>query len=431
MVEITNGKALTLTEIQVAGFKSLRDRVSVELGALTLLAGANSSGKSSLMQPVLLLKQTFEQTYDPGALWLGGPNAVFSSIEQIFWTAAGQSASSFAIKLNHDEENQVEITFEAPPAQNATMPIEVATCVWQDRRGTLRLKPEMSEEEIAQAIETYDHPTRLAAEEVRTVERHRSYVFLMLNGRQPLPNGWHFFATLLESLIHVPGLRGNPERTYKRIGGRTVYPGLFPEYVASTIFQWQQEKSEALLAQLGEDLYLLGLTDRVEARALGVAELELQVGRLKDRGAQDMVSIADVGFGVSQVLPVIVALLAAKPGQMVYLEQPEIHLHPRAQVALAEVVARAIRRGVQVIVETHSELFLLGIQRLVASGDLSPEQVKLHWFTRDVEGVTRVTSAALNAEGAFGQWPVDFSDVSMQAMRAYMEAAMLRRRGQA
>lgn len=142
----------------------------------------------------------------------------------------------------------------------------------------------------------------------------------------PLPNGWHVFVTLLEALIHVPGLRGNPARTYKRIGGKAVSPGLFQDYVASVIFQWQQEKSAALLSRLGEDLYLLGLADRVEARALGVAELELRVGRLKGEAVQDMVSIADVGFGVSQVLPVIVALLAAKPGQMVYLEQPEIHL---------------------------------------------------------------------------------------------------------
>ncbi len=430
MAEITNGKPLTLSEIQVEGFKSLRDRVSVKLGALTILAGANSSGKSSLMQPLLLLKQTFEQSYDPGPLWLGGPNVIFSDIKQIFWTSAGQSTSSFAVKLGRDWENQVEIAFKEASEQGATTPIEVAACTWQDSRGTLRLSPGMSESAIEQEIANYDHPTRIAVGEKRDIEQYRSFIFLILNGLQHLPNGWRVFASLLEAIIHVPGLRGNPARTYKRIGGKTYYPGLFQEYTASTIFQWQQEKSETLLSQLGEDLYQLGLTDRVESRALGVAELELRVGRLKDRKAQDMVSIADVGFGVSQVLPVIVALLAAKPGQIVYLEQPEIHLHPRAQVALAETIARAVNRGVQVIVETHSELLLLGVQRLVAGGELAPEKVSLHWFSRDDEGVTRVTPAALDEQGAFGDWPVDFADVSMKAMRAYMEAAIARQRGQ-
>lgn len=430
MVEITNSKPLALSEIQVEGFKSLRDRVSVALGGLTILAGANSSGKSSLMQPLLLFKQTFERPYDPGPLWLDGPNVVFSDIKQIFWTAAGRSASTFTVKLSRDEGNQVEIVFREARAESSAAPIEVAECTWRDPRGALRLRPEMSKADIAQEILAYEHPTRIALDEIRTVERYRSLMYLNLNNLQPLPNGWRFFASLPETVIHVPGLRGNPARTYKRTGAGVFYPGLFHDYVASVIFQWQREKnSEELLTRLEEDLSLLGLTAQIESRSLGVAELELRVGRLRTQQSQDLVSIADVGFGVSQVLPVVVALLAARSGQIVYLEQPEIHLHPRAQVALAEVIARAANRGVQVIVETHSELLLLGIQSLVAREQLAPDKVKLHWFTRDEEGVTRVVSADLDEDGAFGEWPVDFADVSMEIMRAYLDAATARQRG--
>ena len=89
---------------------------------------------------------------------------------------------------------------------------------------------------------------------------------------------------------------------------------------------------------------------------------------------EDLVSIADVGFGISQTLPVIVALLAAEPGQLVYIEQPEIHLHPRAQMAMAKILADAANRGVRVVAETHSSLLLLGIQSLVAEGKLSPDK---------------------------------------------------------
>jgi predicted ATPase len=81
-------------------------------------------------------------------------------------------------------------------------------------------------------------------------------------------------------------------------------------------------------------------------------QVELKVGRLPhglQGGAHDLVSIADVGFGVSQALPVLVALLAAEPGQLVYVEQPEIHLHPSAQRALATVLSEAARRGVSLL----------------------------------------------------------------------------------
>ena len=138
-----------------------------------------------------------------------------------------------------------------------------------------------------------------------------------------------------------------------------------------------------------------------------------------------MVSIADVGFGVSQTLPVVVALREARPGQLVYLEQPEIHLHPRAQTAMAKVLADAAGRGVHVVAETHSALLILGIQTLVAEGKLAPELVKLHWFERR-EGLTKVRSADLDETGSFGDWPEDFADVALEAQGRYLDAVEAR-----
>ena len=140
----------------------------------------------------------------------------------------------------------------------------------------------------------------------------------------------------------------------------------------------------------------------------------------------DMVNIADVGFGVSQVLPVLVAVIVAEPGQLVYLEQPELHLHPRAQVALARVLADAAKRGVRLVAETHSSLLLLGVQTLVAEGDLPPELVKLHWFTRREDGITEVASADLDDAGAYGEWPEDFDDVDLKTQSRYIKAAQSR-----
>ena len=125
-------------------------------------------------------------------------------------------------------------------------------------------------------------------------------------------------------------------------------------------------------------------------------------------------------------MPVLVAAIVAEPGQLVYIEQPELHLHPRAQVALARVLADAAKRGVRVVAETHSSLLLLGIQTLVAEGDLSPGLVKLHWFSRNKDGVTEVNSADLDEAGAYGEWPEDFADVSLHAQSGYIKAARSR-----
>lgn len=137
-----------------------------------------------------------------------------------------------------------------------------------------------------------------------------------------------------------------------------------------------------------------------------------------------MVSIADVGFGVSQTLPLLVALFAAEPGQLVFIEQPEIHLHPRAQTALAQVLAAAAQCGVRVVVETHSSLLLLGIQTLVAEGALAPSLVKLHWFRRRLDkGDTEIVSADLDEAGTFdSEWPEDFADVALRAESRFLDA---------
>ena len=139
-----------------------------------------------------------------------------------------------------------------------------------------------------------------------------------------------------------------------------------------------------------------------------------------------MVSVADVGFGVSQVMPVIVALIAATSKQAVYIEQPEIHLHPRAQAVLAELIVEATQRDVQVIVETHSSILLVSLQALIAEAKISHEDVKLHWVSRNKLGSSIVTTAKLDADGAYGDWPVDFDTTAEQANLRYLKATVLK-----
>jgi predicted ATPase len=162
------------------------------------------------------------------------------------------------------------------------------------------------------------------------------------------------------------------------------------------------------------------------AKPINDTSVELLVGRLphaQQGGALDVVNIADVGFGVSQTLPVLAALTVARQGQIVYLEQPEIHLHPKAQATLAKILVRHARRGVIVVAETHSSLLIKAIQTSLALGEIRAEDVALHWFGRSAEsGVTSVKTADLDDLGRFGDWPIDFDDIAMEAEMEYLNA---------
>jgi hypothetical protein len=399
-----------ITRVAVEGFKSIVNRQEIEIGPLTILAGANSSGKSSIMQPLLLLKQTLEATYDPGPLKIDGPNVRFTSSEQFLSKGRAPGlAASLTVEIELPGA-AFRVTFQRGGAGLEV--VEQRTVLQKQER---IIRPGMSPREIAERM----HQPELAGLSGLRVAPSRFFLGLT-STEMPWASGADWFVPLLRSTIHVPSLRGNPSRTYPRITRiDPIFPGTFLDYFASVILHWQSEKSDQVQA-LDRDLDDIGLTEKVMAKALNEIEIDLQVSRIAD--SADMISIADVGFGVSQVLPVLVALHAADAGRLVYLEEPEIHLHPRAQTKLADVLADAAKRGVRVVAETHSSLVLRAVQTLVAKGDLPPELVRLHWFSRDREGVTRINPATLDANGAFGDWPEDFGDVALESEKEYLDA---------
>ncbi len=418
----------TLGAISVAGYKSLVSKQRIEIRPLTILSGANSGGKSSIMQPVLLLKQTLDAPYDPGSLLLGGANVRLTSADQLLSKNPGSRTSKeFSVEFEIGSR-KVELCFRHIPKKgleilsNTVSDEGVVTVITKD--ADLILLKKSLEKRISH------WPDDMVKNGELEIVRDRAFLTVEMlveeeQFRFPIFNPGAGLAEMIGKLIHVPGLRGNPERDYRTTAVGDSFPGTFEVYVASVIKHWQSN-GDNRLAQLGMDLESLGLTWKVEAKQRDETQVELKVGRLPHSlrgGAQDLVSIADVGFGVSQTLPVLVALLTAKQGQIVYIEQPEIHLHPRAQRSFAKIFAEAAKRGVIVIVETHSALLLQGIQTLVAKDDLPQDLVKLHWFQRDSTGVTSVTSADLDDTGAFGDWPEDFDNVALNSDNEYLSAA--------
>lgn len=489
MAEETQG----ITAITVGGYKSIREETTIEIRPLTILAGANSSGKSSIMQPMLLMKQTLDATADPGPLLLNGPHIKLTRYEQLVPKPWDEGSRILRIGFEFGQKKRVECEFRFVKATSEQIGrVAISKTVVDSGHFAYELTPDLdlsseqseslkmqfaaslipdamiddlkSDREKVKEIKELIGAVRQRIlkplrdsifEDKSTQEREEAafvkweikdsrcflYLGLKLVVEQDefritkIPFGpVQQLERIIARLIHLPGLRDNSGRSHRLVStGTSEYATPFHHYSTSLLSRWKEENNEQV-ERVSSCLQHLGLTEWVEANRINVVSAELNVGRHLEAAGNlsldDGVNIADVGIGVSQILPVVVALVAAEPDQMVYIEQPELHLHPRAQVALADLLARAAKRGVRVVVETHSSLLLQGIMTLIAEGDLSNRIVKLHWFERNEAGDTIVTSKDFHENGTHdGNWPVDFADIRLGEQRRYLDAVARRRMG--
>lgn len=422
-----------LSAIEVTGFKSHIKTSRVDFRGLTLLCGANSSGKSSVMQPLLLLKQTIDALpYDYGALKLDGPNVAYTSPAQFMSSPARKGkVPTFALSLELGPDIGISAAYVMERDE-----IDLLVNVYRVGATEITLHPGgvASAEALAegdmtsvprQMLMSFARAGATTAGSVRAdFPVARSGAFLAPNVAPLRPVS--VLQRHLSRLMHLPGLRGNPSRQYSMMAIGRGQPGHFHDRAAAVVASWEKSK-DARLKQLGDAMRQLGLTWKVSAKKVDATSIELLVGRTAESsqgGAHDLVSIADVGFGVSQTLPVVVALVAAEPGQIVYVEQPEIHLHPRAQKAMADLIAAAVGRGARVVVETHSEIIVTRIQALIAEDTLAAGNVVAHWFKRDARtGASTLTRAEPGVDGSLGDWPADFADVAAEVDLEYADAA--------
>lgn len=481
----SSAESRTLKGVTISGIASYRSPKKIHIRPLTLLAGANSAGKSSSMKPLLLLKQTLDHAVDPGPLLIAGANVRFASLDQLFTRSHDvQHADTVTIDIemtkgrlilaySRDKDSSLRLTKQvyefddlwgydtkdriilAPDMHTEAIAIQVpqeARNVALEAAQGFGSFAEESAWERAQSLmeDWWETATNKEREQSRegfraffhddlqqrwVVDRQRCFLstsfssFFLSNrfdhhiispANAPACN----FADAIKQIIHVPAFRNNSFRTQPPAGVTESFPGSFEDYTASIIAKWELD-ADTRLERLTESLRELELTSAISTRRLSDIEVEVQVGRPGTGGIRpdaEMTSLADVGIGVSYVLPVLVALEAATPGQIVYVEQPESHLHPRAEYGLARALARASDRGVHVVAETHSSLLLLHIQTLVARGQLDSNNVGLHWFFLDEDGYTSIAFREPDKHGRTGDWPEDFADTEMDANSAFLRA---------
>ena len=178
-----------------------------------------------------------------------------------------------------------------------------------------------------------------------------------------------------------------------------------------------------LIDQVAHWLGKMDLADRLWVKPLGnSARYELLVEHHGEKS-----NIKDVGVGVSQVLPVIVAALCAQAGDIVIVEEPESHLHPLAETVLADLfLTTSQKRKVQFIIETHSEHLFTRLQRRIAEAESDPQDVALY-FCKRMDGKATLEPLRINSEGDIENWPENFFGDEMGELAAKTIAAMERR----
>jgi hypothetical protein len=245
------------------------------------------------------------------------------------------------------------------------------------------------------------------------------------------------FERRLKSLFYLGPLRAYPERQYPWSGGQPEDMGRAGEQAVNallasrerglTISRGKGKKKATLEEYVAFWLQKLGLIHsfRVEPIAEGGQLYRVLV---KKSASAAEVLVTDVGFGVSQILPVLVICFYVPEHSTVILEQPEIHLHPSVQAGLADVFIDAFqKRGVQILLESHSEHLLRRLQRRVAEEVLKPEDMSLYFCTAE-DGESQTKTLDMDLFGNIQNWPKDFFGDEFGEVAAMTRAAQERKK---
>jgi predicted ATPase len=380
-----------LTELHLSRFKSF-ENLDLPLCPLTILTGVNGGGKSSVIQSLVLLQQTMTESewsrsllLNGNQLSLGQAGDVLNELTggkdfklgvscekcKIIWTFDASNRKSFSADLQEITVNQTAIRCKQDIPSNAAMRWLLPTAT-----------PALSTQKISDAVQSVTNPIRCMS----WISAER------IGPRELLP--------FLDKNKHL------------NVGPKG-------ESVAGLLY-WRDDENDKVInaLQIKNEPALLRSQVRAWMRKFfpdcdwdiqpieGTNSISL---RLRGDARSDFHRPQNVGFGLTQLFPVLVQLLAAKPGDLLVIENPEVHLHPRAQQDIGELIARTAQTGIQIIVETHSDHVLNGIRLAVKRG-MDAASVAVHFFTRSRDGGVQCESPQMDQDGRLDTWPPGFFD---------------------
>jgi len=267
-----------ITKIAVKGFKSIAEECEIDIRPLTILAGANSSGKSSIMQPLLMLKQTLEAPYDPGPLKIDGPNVKFTEAEQFFSKLNTEVLTDrFQVKIEtrlSDLFISVGTTFRKRKNEIEIVEMTRKTNFEIDQPSSpqnFTLYTGMPPEEI-KSLAVQDS----SFSDIDVVKRSRCFLYLGSRNSSKFYETTSGFAQFILDTIHIPGLHDIHERIYPSSNTESKYPGTFENYAASLIHKWQS-LNEKRLKKVADSLQTLELTSKISTQKKGMSVLKFRL----------------------------------------------------------------------------------------------------------------------------------------------------------
>ncbi len=446
-----------LTSLSATGFKAWKQIDDMRLGSITGLFGTNSSGKTSILQLLLMLRQTTESSDRSLVLDLGGERSLvqLGSYKDVVFRHDTLHEFSFRLDWTLPKELEVE-----DPAQGRRK-----TLFRSDRMAiacSLRGKEdnpfvESVTYELGENSFTMHQGTKPSEYKLET--ESSSFAFKRTPGRVwplPAPAKCYGFPDQVFSYFQNASFLGDLQLEFEQLFSRLFYLGPLREF-PKRFYPWAgtepadmgqrgERAIDALLAARSRGRYIspgyrrrkrtldeqvahwlkeLGLIHSFTVNRIAEGNNLYEV-RVRKTAASSEVLVTDVGFGVSQILPVLVLCYYVPEGSIVILEQPEIHLHPSVQSGLADVFIDAMQnRGVQIILESHSEHLLRRLQRRIAEEVIDSKDVALYFCDMD-SGHPRLSELALDLFGNISNWPKDFFGDEFGEMAAMTEAALKR-----
>lgn len=421
-------------------FKNFKSWASLDMpcGKITGIFGTNSSGKSSILQFMLLLKQTKDATDRATALELNGALTELGTMRDILHRQ--DMAKHLEWSVSFQLESPVSL-FDAsragsePIAKGKTLTLQAVVGAEKFAPQSLQLSYQ-----VGDAVFELK-PKAGSTSQFDLITTAGNFAFTRTQGRAwqlPRPIKSYAFPDQARTYFQNASFLADLEASYEKSLDATYYLGPLREFPKRD-YLWARSRPsdvgkrgdkaiDAILAatEAGETRNLkpnarhmpfqkiiahwlkqMGLIHSFRVEEIKTGSNRWQALITTREGASEVL-LTDVGFGVSQVLPVITLLQYVPEGSTVILEQPEIHLHPLAQAELADVIIQAaMHRRVQVILESHSEHLLMRLQRRIAEEVISSDDVKLY-FADAPKGVSQLTELQLDMFGTIQNWPDKF-----------------------
>jgi predicted ATPase len=451
-----------LTELSLDNFKSWKIIDRMRLAPITGLFGTNSSGKTSVLQLLLMLKQTIESSDRAQVLEFGDEKSMtnLGSFRDIVYEHKKPGTIDFSLNWNlskslviKDPESKThtlltvdKLGFSATVSEDDANRLAVSNLEYDvngnrfvlKRKGSNGAKYELTNEnegirftrtqgrawDLPAPVKFYGFP-----DQVYAYYQNAGFLADLQLAFENLFGRLYYLGPLREFPARHYGWKGSEPGDMGRRGERVVDALLASRQKGSYISPGYKRKKQTLEQRVAYWLKELGLIHDFTVERIAEGNNLYEV-RVKKTVLSADVLITDVGFGVSQILPVLVLCYYVPEGSVILLEQPEIHLHPSVQSGLADVFIDVMKnRNVQIILESHSEHLLRRLQRRIAEEVITPSETALY-FCEVVDAGSKLTALDVDLFGNIKNWPKDFFGDDFGEMAAMTKAAMVRKQAE-